>query len=71
MYAATGTRPDLAYLVTYLSQFLQCPESVHVTAAKRALRYLSKTIDWDLLYPYITDMTKTTCPLAIEGYVDT
>ena len=27
MYAVTGTRPDLAFAVTFLSQFLTCPTS--------------------------------------------
>ena len=68
-YAATGTRPDLSFTVTYLSQFLEstATKPEHMTAAKRVLKYLRKTIDWDLLYPYAHVVTR---PFALEGYVD-
>ena len=70
-YAATGTRPDLSYTITYLSQFLE-PRSTkpeHMTAAKRVLKYLRKTIDWDLLYPHI-ESGQAVHQYALEGYVD-
>ena len=34
MYAVTGSRPDLAYAVTFLSQFNSCPNKSHFQAAK-------------------------------------
>ena len=40
MYAVTGTRPDLAFAVTLLSQFLTCPTSQHIGTAKRILYYI-------------------------------
>ena len=65
MYASIGTRPDLAFTLTYLSQFLQLPSVEHLTAAKQVLKYLRRTGDWDILYPYSLDQT-----LVLEGYVD-
>jgi hypothetical protein len=41
MYAATGTRPDIAYAVRVLSQFCGGHSREHHQAAKRVLRYLS------------------------------
>ena len=64
MYAATGTRPDLAFTITYLSQFLKSPTHEHTSAAKRVLKHLGKTADWDLVYRYGTTQ------LTLEGYVD-
>ncbi|MBW0547983.1 hypothetical protein O181_087698 [Austropuccinia psidii MF-1] len=42
-YLVTCTRPDLAYLTSSLSQFLDCPSDDHVAAFKRRLRYLQGT----------------------------
>lgn len=44
MYLAMGTRPDLAYTLQQLSQFLHNPGPDHWTASKRALRYLIGTV---------------------------
>jgi hypothetical protein len=43
MYLAMGTRPDLAYALQQLSQFLHNPGPAHWRAAKRVLRYLKGT----------------------------
>jgi transposase InsO family protein len=43
MYAALGTRPDITYAVTALSQFLQNPGKSHWEAVKRVFRYLKGT----------------------------
>ncbi|KAI1004071.1 hypothetical protein K3495_g4138 [Podosphaera aphanis] len=52
MYLVIGTRLDLAFTVILLSQFASCPNGTHLRAAKRTLRYLAGTADWDLLYPF-------------------
>jgi len=38
----TNYRPDIAFAVQYLSQFLQTPTQVHMTAALHTLRYVKK-----------------------------
>ncbi|THH13391.1 hypothetical protein EW146_g6815 [Bondarzewia mesenterica] len=43
MYAARRTRPDIAFSVTYLSQFMQNPGKAHWEGVKRVLRYLKGT----------------------------
>lgn len=62
MYLAVCTRPDIAYAVSYLSQFNCCYGMQHWTAAKRVLRYLQGTRSLGLKF------RKTGRPL--EGYVD-
>ena len=42
-FAALGTRPDISYHVTALSHYNVLPLQMHLTAAKRALRYLGTT----------------------------
>ncbi|KAF0758332.1 hypothetical protein AaE_003971 [Aphanomyces astaci] len=49
MYLMISTRPDLAYVVQQLSQFLTNPGPAHWQAAKRALRYIRGTIDYGLV----------------------
>lgn len=48
MYASVGTRPDIAFAVSTLSQFLDNPGPVHWEAVKRIFRYLVGTKDWGL-----------------------
>ncbi|KAF0751265.1 hypothetical protein AaE_006445 [Aphanomyces astaci] len=44
-----STRPDLAYVVQQLSQFLTNPSPAHWQSAKRALRCIRGTIDYGLV----------------------
>ena len=50
MYAAMGTRPDVTYAMTALSQFMQNPGRAHWDALKRVLRYLKGTRELWLVY---------------------
>jgi hypothetical protein len=50
MYAACGTRPDLSFTVSYLSQFSSHPTQAHWAALKRVLRYVKGTVDLCLTY---------------------
>lgn len=43
MYLSVCTRPDIAYTVSYLSQFNCCYNEIHWKSAKRVLRYLKGT----------------------------
>ena len=49
-YAAGGTRPDIAYAVSPVAKFCNKPTELHLTAAKRVLRYLKQTRDLSLTY---------------------
>jgi hypothetical protein len=48
MYAATSTRPDIAFAVATLSQFMRNPGRVHWEAAKHTMHYLKGTADHGL-----------------------
>ncbi|SGZ30521.1 BQ5605_C048g12393 [Microbotryum silenes-dioicae] len=62
MYAAVGTRPDLAYVVAYLARFSQQPSPAHWMAITQVLRYIKGTLDLGLTY------RKT--DVAFHGYSD-
>ena len=46
----TFTRPDLAFSVNSVSQFMHSPTSSHFSIVKRILRYLKGTLSQGLLY---------------------
>jgi transposase InsO family protein len=50
MYASVATRPDIAFAVSALSQFLENPGEVHWEAVKRVFRYLAGTKTHALTY---------------------
>jgi hypothetical protein len=66
MYAALGTRPDIAYAVSVLSRYNSKPYTSHLTAAKRVLRYLKGTADAKLVFP---GRASADTPVLI-GYTD-
>lgn len=61
-YLATATRPDIAHIVSCLSQFNTCHGEQHWSAAKRVLRYLKGTINFGLTYSKNSG--------SLEGFVD-
>ena len=63
MYAALGTRPDLAFTVQHLSQLIVSHGPEYWTAIKYALRYLKGTRDIGIVFRKATD-------IDLELYVD-
>ncbi|XP_057529852.1 uncharacterized mitochondrial protein AtMg00810-like [Amaranthus tricolor] len=59
----TNTRPDLAYAVQFLSQFLQDPREPHWQAALHTLRYLRQDYTKGILLNASSDM-------KLEAYCD-
>ena len=50
LHYLTFTKPDLSFAVHQVCQFMHAPIDIHLTAAKRILRYVRGTIDHGLLY---------------------
>ena len=53
------TRPEIAYSVNKVCQFMHKPSEVHWQAVKRILRYLAGTINHGLCFSSTTDTTLT------------
>ena len=64
IYLMTCTRPDLAFIVTLLSRFMQNPTQRHFKLAKNVLQYLKGTQQYDLKY------FRTAEFLKLLGYSD-
>lgn len=52
MYVTTS-RPDIQYVVSLISRYLESPYESPILAAKRILRYLQGTKDYGLQYKII------------------
>jgi hypothetical protein len=50
LYAASGTRPDIAFIVNKLSQFNQYPTTDHWKAIERIFRYVKTTLLRGIVY---------------------
>jgi len=50
MYLILGTRPDLAYTVSFISRSLENPSSEDVANGKRAFRYIARTTTLGIVY---------------------
>ncbi|XP_074588084.1 uncharacterized protein LOC141843983 [Curcuma longa] len=46
----TATRPDIMYVVSLISRYMECPKEIHLQVAKRIFRYLKGTIEYGLFY---------------------
>ncbi|XP_062028617.1 secreted RxLR effector protein 161-like [Rosa rugosa] len=46
----TATRPDLMYVVSLISRFMERPTELHHQAVKRVMRYLKGTMELGILY---------------------
>ncbi|XP_066941048.1 uncharacterized protein [Macrobrachium rosenbergii] len=64
IYAMTGTRPDLCYVVTKLSQFMFKPTKAHLSIPKHVLKYVKGSLDSNLKF------NKSNKPLKLIGYRD-
>lgn len=59
----TITRPEIAYSVSVISQFMQNPRTHHLEAAKRILRYIKGSIAHGLMYKKGNDF-------VLRGFTD-
>jgi len=46
------TRPNIAFVVGYVSRFMENPTTEHLNAVKRILRYIAGTIDYGCYYKH-------------------
>lgn len=59
----TATRPDLMFVVSMISRFMEKPHSEHWEAAKRILRYVKGTVDYGIFY-------EAGVPVSLTGFTD-
>ena len=50
LHYLTFTRPNISFAIHQVCQFMNAPTDIHLTAAKRLLRYIRGTLDHGLFY---------------------
>ena len=71
MYIMLGSRPDICYAVSYLSQYNARATQQHLLALKRLLRYLRQTSRYTLEYHSIASRNEIPLSsLMLHGYSD-
>ena len=68
IYFSHWTRPDMSHAVSKLCRFMHNPGKPHITALKRALRYLKGTVNYGLLYDF--GKSQSTANQGIYGLYD-
>lgn len=66
----TFTRPDIAYSVNSVCQFLHCPTTDHLIAAKRILRYIKGTLDHGICFRRGIDVVHNSHKLNLQAFCD-
>jgi hypothetical protein len=46
----TATRPDMMFVESLLSRYMECPTELHLQVAKRVFRYLKGTVSFGVFY---------------------
>lgn len=64
MFLANATRPDIAFIINYLSRFMSKYNEQHWRAIKNVLRYLKGTVDYGILYDGSIES------IQVQGYSD-
>ena len=59
LHYLTFTRPDIAYVVNSVCQFMKSPTDVHLCSIKRIIRYLQGTAEYGLTYSSDTNVNLT------------
>ena len=55
----TATRPDLMYVVSLISRFMESPKDTHQKVGKIIMRYVVGTLGYGLWYTHTLDNTLT------------
>ncbi|POM69553.1 LOW QUALITY PROTEIN: Retrovirus-related pol Polyprotein [Phytophthora palmivora] len=72
LYLMVGTRPDMAFYLREVCQFLANPGMEHWNAVARGLKYPAGTKDYDICLGAYSDSDYANCPdtrRSVEGYV--
>lgn len=63
MYAMLGSRPDIAYAISFFSRYVNNATDTHFKIALKVLMYLKSTINRKIVY-------KRNVPIILKGFVD-
>lgn len=55
MYLAVATRPDISFAISCVSRHLDNPQTGHINAVKRILKYILGTMDYGIQFNFINN----------------
>ncbi|CAA6674858.1 unnamed protein product [Spirodela intermedia] len=62
----THTHPNILFLVSMISRFMQSPNVHHLGTTKRILRYVCDTINYGILYQHVAEFYFLSIQIVIE-----
>ena len=66
----TATRPNIMFVGSLISRYMENPTELHLQVAKRVLRYLKRTIEYGIFYKKGGHSTTRNLVFCVQSFYD-